>query len=48
MQFTPDANYLTVSTYMYEISVLHFRKTFKFNKAIDGDETHLSVILNNT
>jgi len=45
MRFTPNDNYLTISTYMYEIAVIEFKKTYKFNKAIEGDEVILNVIL---
>ncbi len=44
IKFTPCDNYLTISTYMYEISVIEFKRTMKFNKAINGDEINLKVI----
>jgi len=43
IKFTPCDNYLTISTFMYEISVIEFKRTMKFNKAINGDEVHLKV-----
>ena len=43
IKFSPCDNYLTISTYMYEIAVMEFKKTVKFNKAINGDETTLKV-----
>jgi len=43
IKFSPCDNYLTVSTYMYEIAVMEFKRTVKFNKAIEGDETSLKV-----
>lgn len=43
LKFSPCDNYLTVSTYMYEIAVMEFKRTIKFNKAINGDETTLKV-----
>ena len=45
IKFTPCDNYLTISTYMYEISVIEFKRTVRFNKAINGDEVHLKVFL---
>jgi len=41
--FSPCDNYLTVSTYMYEIAIMEFKRIIKFNKAINGDETTLKV-----
>lgn len=43
IKFSPCDNYLTISTYMYEIAIMEFKKTIKFNKAINGDETTLKV-----
>lgn len=44
MKFTHDDKYLTISTFMYEIAVVEFKKTLKFNKALEGDEVILKVI----
>ena len=43
IKFSPCDNYLTISTYMYEIAIVEFKRTLKFNKAINGDETTLKV-----
>lgn len=43
MKMTPDDRYLTISTYMYEIALVEFKKTFKFNKEINGDEVFLKI-----
>lgn len=43
MKMSPDDKYLTVSTYMNEISVIEFIRKAKFNKAIEGDEVSLTV-----
>ena len=43
MKFTPCDNYLTISTYMFEISVVEFIRTIRFNKEIEGDEVFLKV-----
>ncbi len=43
IKFSPCDNYLTISTFMYEIAIMEFKKTVKFNKAINGDETTLKV-----
>jgi WD40 repeat protein len=43
LEFSPCDNYLTVSTYMYEIAIMEFKRSIKFNKAINGDETTLKV-----
>lgn len=43
IKFSPCDNYLTVSTYMYEIAIMEFKRTLKFNKAINGDETTLKA-----
>lgn len=43
IKFSPCDNYLTISTYMYEIAIMEFKRTVKFNKAINGDETTLKV-----
>ena len=43
MKFTPCDNYLTISTYMCEISVIEFKRTVRFNKEIEGDEVFLKV-----
>ncbi len=48
IKFSPCDNYLTISTYMYEIAIMEFKRTVKFNKAINGDETTLKVYLFNT
>ena len=43
LKFTPCDNYLTISTYMYEIVIVQLKKTEKFNKAISGYETSVKV-----
>lgn len=43
IKMTQDDKYLTISTFMYEIAVIEFKKSFKFNKAINGDELILKV-----
>lgn len=43
IKMTPDDRQLTISTYMYEIAVIEFKKTTKFKKEIEGDEIILKV-----
>jgi len=43
ISFSPDDRYLTVSTYMYEISVIQFLKSSKFNKNNNLEETTTKV-----
>jgi hypothetical protein len=45
LKMTPDDKYLTISTFMYEIAVIEFKKTLKFNKKIEGDEVTVKVNL---
>ena len=44
LKFTPDDRYLTVSTFMYEIGVIEFKKTSKFNKNNNTEEVVTKVI----
>jgi WD40 repeat protein len=44
IKMTPDDRQLTISTFMYEIAVIEFKKTTKFKKEIEGDETIVKVI----
>ena len=43
LKFTPDDKYLTVSTFMYEIGVIEFKKTSKFNKNNNTEEVITKV-----
>jgi len=43
MKFTPDEKYLTISTFMYEIGVIEFKKTSKFNKNMQVEEFQLKI-----
>lgn len=43
MKITNDDKFLIVSTFMYELSVIEFIRTSRFNKAIDGDEITLKL-----
>ena len=43
MKISPDDNHLTISTLMMEIAVIEFKKTVRFNKAINGDETTIKL-----
>lgn len=43
IKMTPDDRQLTISTFMYEIAVIEFKKTIKFKKEIEGDETIVKV-----
>jgi WD40 repeat protein len=43
IKMTPDDRQLTISTFMYEIAVVEFKKTIKFKKEIEGDETIVKV-----
>ncbi len=46
INFSPDDRYLTVSTYMYEIAVIEFKKSSKFNKNNNSEETTTKVTKN--
>ena len=43
MKFTPDEKYLTISTFMYEIGVIEFKKTYKYSKELQADQVSLKV-----
>lgn len=43
INFSPDDKYLTISTYMYEISVIEFKKSSKFNKNNNSEEVTTKV-----
>ena len=45
IKMTPDDRQITISTFMYEIAVIEFKKTTKFKKEIEGDETIVKVII---
>ena len=45
MKFSKDEKYLTTSTYMYEIGVIDFKISTKFNKNNNTEEKIMRVKL---
>ena len=43
LNFSPDNRYLSVTTYMYEIALIEFSKSSKFNKNNNTEEVSTKV-----